>query len=220
MSNFIQKISLSVLFVLLVLFANAQTRLFVDPGFLNTAGNHKLIAVLPFKTSVSLRPKQMAALKDGQLERLNNDESFNVQNSMYAWFLKRRQQGKMWVDVQEIGKTNAILAKHGITHTTIANYASEDVAKLLGVDAIVRGTFETDQPMSDGASLALGVLVGFWGATNKATINMFINNGEDGKVLVNYNKAVAGSVGSSTDQLINMVMRKASRRIPYTKPKV
>ena len=73
--------------------------------------------------------------------------------------------------------------------------------------------------MSDGASIAIGVLFGAFGSTNKATINMFIYNGKDEKVLVNYNKGVSGSIGSSTDQLINTIMRKASRRIPYTKPK-
>jgi len=35
--------------------------------------------------------------------------------------------------------------------------------------------------------------------------------------LINYNKAVAGTIGSSTGDLINTLMRKISRRIPYTK---
>ncbi len=139
---------------------------------------------------------------------------------MFAWFLTRRQQGRMWVDVQDASITNAILARNGITYDNMAKYSPQEIAKILEVDAIVKGTFDTDKPMSDGASLALGVLVGFWGATNKATINMFIYNAADGRAIVNYNKAVAGSVGSTTDQLINKVMRKASRRIPYTKPKV
>jgi hypothetical protein len=205
---------------LVVSFASAQTSLFVDPNFPKIANNHKIIAVVPFRTTISLRPKDMAALKEGQMERMNEDESLNVQHAMYAWFLKRKQQGSMWVDVQDVSTTNAILARNGITSATIARYTPEEIAKILEVDAIVKGTFDTDKPMSDGASLALGVLVGFWGATNKAVINMFIYNAEDGKVLINYNKAVAGSVGSTTDQLINVVMRKASRRIPYTKPKV
>lgn len=206
--------------LLLVLIANGQTRLFVEPNFLRIAGDHKIIAVVPFRTIVSLRPKQMAALKEGQLERMQEDESRNIQMAMYAWFLKRKQQGKMWVDIQDASTTTAILAKNGISYSTIDEYTPEEIAKILNVDAIVKGTFDTDKPMSDGASLALGLLVGVWGATNKATINMFIHNADDGKVLVNYNKAVAGSVGSSTDQLINIVMRKVSRRIPYTKPKV
>jgi len=200
--------------------AKAQTRLFVDPEFQRIGNNHRIIAVIPFRVSISLRPKQMEALKEGQLERMKEDESRNIQMALYAWFLKRRQQGKMWVDIQDASTTTAILGKSGINYSNIDNYTPEEIARLLNVDAIVRGTFDTDKPMSEGASLALGLLVGFWGATNQTTINMFIHNAEDGKVLVNYNKGVAGSVGSTSDQLINVVMRKASRRIPYTKPKV
>lgn len=200
--------------------ANAQTRLFVDPEFQRIGNNHKIIAVIPFRVSISLRPKQMEVLKEGQLEKMQEDESRNIQMALYAWFLKRRQQGKMWVDIQDASTTTAILSKSGINYSNIDNYTPEEIARLLNVDAIVRGTFDTDKPMSEGASLALGLLVGFWGATNQTTINMFIHNAEDGKVLVNYNKGVAGSVGSTSDQLINVVMRKASRRIPYTKPKV
>lgn len=203
-----------------VVYSNAQTRLYVDPNFLSIAGDHKIIAVVPFRTTISLRPKQLAALKEGQLAEMNEDESINIQNAMFAWFLTRRQQGRMWVDVQDVSITNAILARNGITYDNMAKYSPQEIARILEVDAIVKGTFDTDKPMSDGASLALGVLVGFWGATNKATINMFIYNAADGRAIVNYNKAVAGSVGSTTDQLINKVMRKASRRIPYTKPKV
>jgi hypothetical protein len=212
------RFTLSLIFV--AFFAQAQTRLFVDPNFSRIANDHKIIAVVPFRTTISLRPKQMAALKEGQLERMQEDESRNIQMSMYAWFLKRKQQGKMWVDIQDASTTTAILGKNGISYSNVDEYTPEEIAKILNVDAIVKGTFDTDKPMSDGAGLALGLLVGVWGATNKATINMFIHNAEDGIVLVNYNKAIAGSVGSSTDQLINIVMRKASRRIPYTKPKV
>lgn len=119
----------------------------------------------------------------------------------------------------EQSTTNSILAKNGINYSNIHQFSPEEIAKILEVDAVIKGTFETNKPMSEGASIALGLLVGFYGATNKATINMFIHNASDGKVLVNYNKGVAGSIGSSSDQLINIVMRKASRRIPYTKPK-
>jgi hypothetical protein len=71
--------------------------------------------------------------------------------------------------------------------------------------------------MSEGASLVLGALFGFWGSTNKAVINLSIHNGTDGELLINYNKGVSGSLGSSTEDLINTLMRKASRRISYSK---
>lgn len=214
-----RKLILTFLMIFLLHSAKAQTRLFVDAEFSKIGYDHKVIAVVPFRVTISLRPKQMQSLQQGQLEKMQEDESRSIQMALYAWFLKRRQQGKMWVDVQDASTTIAILSKNGITYSNIHEHTPEEIAKILNVDPIVRGTFDTDKPMSDGASVALGLLVGFWGATNQATMNLFIHNAEDGKVLVNYNKGVAGSVGSTSDQLINTVMRKASRRIPYTKPK-
>ena len=61
------------------------------------------------------------------------------------------------------------------------------MADILEVDAVISGDFETDKPMSEGASVALGLLVGFWGSTNNATINMSVHNAEDGILLWNYN---------------------------------
>jgi len=52
------------------------------------------------------------------------------------------------------------------------------------------GTFDTNKPMSEGAFVALGLLIGFWGTTNSATINLSIYNAVDGELLVNYNKKV------------------------------
>ena len=48
-------------------------------------------------------------------------------------------------------------------------------------------------------------------------MNMNINNSGDGELLWNYNKKVSGSFGSNSDDLINVLMRKASRRLAYTK---
>ena len=71
--------------------------------------------------------------------------------------------------------------------------------------------------MSEGATVALAVLVGVYGPTNKAVLNLFIHNAADGQLLVNYNKAVSGSLGSSTEDLVNILLRKASCRATHTK---
>ncbi|WAC01531.1 hypothetical protein N7U66_16415 [Lacinutrix neustonica] len=104
-----------------------------------------------------------------------------------------------------------------ITYENIEDQLPEDLAKILGVDAVITGTFETNKPMSEGASVALGLLIGFRGSTNNAIVNMNINNNTDGLLLWNYNKKVRGSIGSSPEDLVNVLMRKASRRLSYTK---
>lgn len=194
--------------------ANAQTKLFEHPNFETLAKDHKIIAIIPFSAKVSLRPKQMKEITPEQLKEMEIGEGQAIQNSMYTWFLNRQKRGKLKIEVQDPKKTNAILLKNEITD--LARYTPEELAQILEVDAVITGHFETDKPMSDGASIAIGLIVGFWGTTNSATINMSVNNGLDGQLLWNYNKRVAGSLGSSTDMLINTLMRKASRRLAYT----
>lgn len=195
----------------------AQTNLFEHPDFDKIAQKHKIIGVIPFKTSITLRPKQMRDITPEQLEKMEKSEGESIQSAMYSWFLKRKKRGKLKVDVQNPATTNAKLKKAGVTLENYENYTPSELAKILEVDSIIMGTFETNKPMSEGASIALGLLVGFWGATNSATINLSIYNATDGELLVNYNKKVGRSIGSDNDDLVNIVMRKASRRIAYTK---
>ncbi|GET25050.1 hypothetical protein [Prolixibacter sp. NT017] len=197
--------------------AFSQTHLYENPNFDKIAQNQKMIAVVPFKSTVKLRPKQMKDMKPDQLAKMEVSEGEGVQSAMYSWFLKREKRGELTVKVQSPAITNAKLKKAGITYDNMDGYTPKEIAEALGVDAVVMGTFETNKPMSEGASVVLGVLVGFWGTTNKAVLNLSIYNGADNDLLVNYNKAVSGSLGSSTEDLVNKLMRKASRRIAYTK---
>lgn len=187
----------------------AQTNLFEHPDFDKIAQKHKIIGVIPFKTSITLRPKQMRDITPEQLEKMEKSEGESIQSAMYSWFLKRKKRGKLKVDVQNPATTNAKLKKAGVTLENYENYTPSELAKILEVDSIIMGTFETNKPMSEGASIALGLLVGFWGATNSATINLSIYNATDGEILVNYNKKVGRSIGSDNDDLVNIVMRKA-----------
>ena len=209
------KFFITLLFVGFGTIATAQTKLFEHPQFDQLAKDHKTIAILPFDAQVMLRPKQMKEITTEQLTQMQKSEGLAIQQSMFTWFLQRQKRGKLLLEVQDPKKTNAILLQNGIMDPNVVT--PEELANMLGVDAVITGRFETDKPMSDGASLALGLLVGFWGQTNSATINMSVNNGLDGQLLWNYNKRVAGSLGSSTDSLINTLMRKASRRLAYTK---
>ncbi len=198
----------------------AQTSLYENPDFDEIAKSHKSIAVLPFNTTVKLRPKQMEKMTAEKLLKLEIAEGKSIQAAMFSWFLKRKKRGDLkTIEVQDPKKTSAILGKQSITQENIANFTPEELASMLGVDAIITGNYETSKPMSEGASVALGLLIGFWGTTNSATINMSVHNATDGVLLWNYNKKVRGSIGSSSNDLINKLMRKASRRLSYTKKK-
>ena len=206
--------------LLLSFFINiqAQTNLYENPDFDKIAESHKIIAIVPFKTQVKLRPKQMKDMTTEQLKNLERSEGESIQSAMYSWFLKRKTRGDLKdLEIQDPRVTTSMLKKQNIDYDNIMEFTPQELAKILEVDALISGEFETNKPMSEGAGIALGVVLGVWGSTNSATMNMSVHNAVDGVLLWNYNKKVSGSVGSSPEDLINILMRKASRRLAYTK---
>lgn len=213
-----KKLLFPILFFVAILNVQAQTNLYENPDFDNIAKSHKIIAVVPFKTQVKLRPKQMKDMTSEQLGRIERSEGESIQTAMYSWFLKRKKRGDLKsLEVQDPRVTSAKLKKKEIDYENIMDFTPQELAEILEVDAVISGEFETNKPMSDGASIVLGALFGFFGSTNSATINMSVHNAADGILLWNYNKKVSGSIGSNTEDLINILMRKASRRLAYTK---
>ena len=212
-----KKLILLIAFCFPILILNAQTHLYEHPQIDEIMSSHKQIAILPFKTSITLRPKDMKSLSNEQISKMEQDEGLSIQNAMYSWFLKREKNGETFISVLDPINTNTKLRKMGVTFENFEDYTPDELADMIGVDAIIMGTFETNKPMSEGASVALGLLAGFYGSTNKAIINMNLYNAKDGVLVANYNKSISGSMGSSTEDLINILMRKASRRVSYSK---
>jgi hypothetical protein len=70
--------------------------------------------------------------------------------------------------------------------------------------------------MSDGAAVAVGLLVGAWGATNQANITVNIHEADAGKLLWKYDYMAQGSTFSSTETVVDALMRNASKKFPYT----
>ena len=75
--------------ILFSAYSFAQTSLYEHPKFEEYAKAHKTVAILPFNTSITLRPKDMKSMAPGQLEKMEQDEGISVQNGMHSWFLKR-----------------------------------------------------------------------------------------------------------------------------------
>lgn len=209
-----------ILFVIMMLFGLSQSfaqnrEIYTNPDFTTVAKDHKELAILPFKAIIKLRPKQMEKFTPEEFQKLQEDEGKGVQSALQSYFLKRKGQKGFTVSFQDINKTNALLAKNNISAENIDQYTAEELAKLLQVDGIVSGTLNTEKPMSEGASLALGLLVGYYGTTNSGKCTININDGATGALLWKYEKTLSRSLGSDTNTMIDAMMRKASRKFPY-----
>lgn len=197
----------------------SQTKLYVHPDGENYAANTETLAVLPLKVQVKLRPKQLKDFTPDEIAEMERNEALDIQKAMHTWFLTRKKRGETKVNVISPARANALLNKAGIDKHNYDEYLPSDLGKILGVDVIVTGTFETSQPMSNAAAIGLALLGGF-GATQSAVCNLDFYDTRDEELVVNYYKKVNGGLGSDSQDLINILMRKVTRRIPYTNQKL
>jgi hypothetical protein len=73
------------------------------------------------------------------------------------------------------------------------------------------------KPMSDGAAVAVGLLVGTWGPTNEVSVSLSISDCSSKKLIWNYDHKFSGGLGSSPSRLVDGLMRQASKKMPYMK---
>lgn len=195
----------------------SQTKLYVHPDAKAYVESTETIAILPLKVQVKLRPKELKDFSPEQIAEMEKSEALDIQKAMYTWFLTRKKRGSLLVSVQNPTRTNALLKKNGIDIHSYDEYLPSELGEILGVETIITGSFETSKPMSNAAAIGLAVITGGMFATNTATMNMDFMSTTDDELVVNYFKKVRGSLGTDSQDLINVLMRKVSRRIPYTK---
>jgi hypothetical protein len=148
-----------------------------SPDFKEKAARHQTIAILPFhivQTGHVGKNENRETIKES-----NEKWGYAFQESLQASALKytsRNRKGQP-VSFQAIQKTNAFLKEGGLTIDDLYSKKPEDVAKLLGVDAVLMTTVENDKNFSDGVAYAA--------AAGRAIINVISKNGSGNTLGVN-----------------------------------
>ena len=200
----------TILLMTTVFLISSCAKIYYSPDAKVRASKHQVIAIAPPKVSIAARKKIDAeAIKEQQRK-----ESTNFQQEMYSWLLKREMQNRIFVEIQDVETTNAKLRKAGYFEDN--PMSPNEVCEALGVDGVITSNYSLSKPMSDGAAIALGLLVGVWGSTNNTTVTLELHDKETKKLLWNYNHKVSGSVGSSPARLVDNLMRNASKKMPYS----
>lgn len=202
-------------FALTITLISCGPTIYKVADFSEVTAKHKTVALLPTEVSMQLRPNEMKKTTPEQLNQMQEQTGKDIQDKMYSWFLKRSGKFKYTVTFQDISRTNALLAQANLTYATINTKTKDELARLLGVDAVISSRATMKKPMSEGAAVALGLLVGAWGNTNNVQTSISINEGIKGDLVWKYDYTASGSVGSNTDNLVNALMRNASKKFPY-----
>jgi hypothetical protein len=193
---------------ILILILSSCAKVFYSPDAKVLAKKQQIIAIIPPTISIAANKKIDAeAMKEQQ-----RTESINFQKEMYSWLLKRKMQGKISQELQETETTNAILRKVGYPENPLT---TNELCETLGVDGIMTSNFGLSKPMSEGAAVAIGLLVGAWGATNEVRVSLSISDCQNKKLIWNYEHKLSGGVGSSPSRIVDQLMRQASRKMPY-----
>ena len=196
------------LLVIAAFILQSCAKIFYAPDARPLAQNQRIIAITPPKVSIAPRKNvDGAALIEQQ-----KTESVNFQREMYSWMLKRKMQGTISVDIQDVETTIALLSKAGINEGKV--FTPDDMCRILGVDGILTSNYSLTKPMSEGAAIALGVIAGVWGPTNEATASLSIHDSGTKKMIWNYDHKLSSSL-STPAKLVDDLMRQASRKMPY-----
>ena len=198
-----------------LLYISCGPRIYQAPDFTRQTRGHKIVAILPSDVTIRLRPNQAAKYTREQLLSMEKDTGFEIQNAIYLWLLKRSVKYEYTVKFQDVNKTNAKLKDLNIGVDELPSYDLQKLANELQVDALISNSTYMDKPMSEGAAIVVGALLGSWGATNKVKTNISINDADSGELLWKYDYQFSGSIGSTPDNLVTSLMRNASRKFPY-----
>jgi hypothetical protein len=191
-----------------VLTLQSCAKIFYTPDARPLAQNQKIIAIAPPKISIAPRKNvDGAALIEQQ-----KTESVNFQREMYSWMLKRKMQGTIFVEIQDVETTIALLSEAGVNGGKVLT--PNEMCQILEVDGILTSNYSLSKPMSEGAAIALGVIAGVWGPTNEATVSLSLHDSGTNKMIWNYDHKLSSSL-STPAKLVDALMRQASRKMPY-----
>jgi len=209
------KKTLYIISFLTVFWGTAQKNIYENRRFDELSENHEVLAIIPFIANLDLKGK----VDREKLENMAKKEGYAVQNALETYFSKRKRRKKFNVEFQNIEDTNAILVQNGITYENLDIYTTKELSKILNVDGIISGNLNLNILLSKGVPTDFSFLDYFSGDANYGRIGVKVSDGDSGKLLWKYEKVITKKTGKNTTELIDKMMKLASRKFPYDKEK-
>lgn len=203
------------LLLLISISVSAQKNIYESKNFDDLSENHQVLAILPFLTNLDLKD----GISKNELKQLEEKEGYAVQNALETYFSKRKRKKKFSVEFQNTKNTNAILAQNNITYKNIDVYTIKQLSVILQVDGIISGNMDLNILLSKGVPTEFSFVDYFSGDSNYGRIGIKISDGTSGKLLWKYEKKINKKTGKNTNDLIDRMMKLATRKFPYDREK-
>jgi len=136
---------------------SCSNKYYTANNFEEKTENHKLVAILP--AEVTFTGKQPKNLSPDAIAKAEERESIDFQYALMNSILNHANTKKYitTVNFQDINTTLKILEKNSISVRDSWNKDDNELAKLLGVNSVIRMNIRKQRYMSDEASYGVGV---------------------------------------------------------------
>ena len=136
---------------------SCSNKYYTANNFEEKTENHKVVAILP--AEVTFTGKQPKNLSPDAIAKAEERESIDFQYALMNSILNHANTKKYitTVNFQDINTTLKILEKNSISIRDSWNKDDNELAKLLGVNSVIRMNIRKQRYMSDEASYGVGV---------------------------------------------------------------
>src|SRR6187399_749122 len=143
--------------ILLLFLFSCSNKYYTAGNFEEKTQNHKVVAILPAEVTHS--GKQPKKLSPEDIAKAEERESIDFQYALMNSILNHANTKKYitTVNFQDVNTTLKILEKNNISVRDSWKKDDEELAKLLGVNSVIRMNIRKQRYMSDEASYGVGV---------------------------------------------------------------
>ena len=197
--------------VLLAFFAGCAKPFYLSPDGTSIAKKHGIIAILPPVVVLEHRENTSAE----SLKIKEKDQSKIFQQEIYTYVLKRKSKSKDDIEIQDVDETNVILKKNGID---LSNMSVKDICETLQVDGVLSSQFSVSKPMPIVFAFIFAFLSGesiLNQDGNDVVVTLSLKDCSSESLIWKYDNEYSGNIFSTPTSLVELLMRDASKRMPY-----
>lgn len=212
----------------LLFLAGCSREYYKTSGYYDFADQHKVIAFLPVQTITTGRIPR--GVTDEMLDEIEENESRAFQMELHNQVSRRthKYENPIRIKIQHVSETNAALEKAGIGIRESWGMAPTELARILGVDAVVYTSVTKAQYLTDlesfGLSLAFTfasvVSDGFFGLfpgikTSDVFVSCSILDGQTGVSIWATERECPTDWNRSHSEVVRQITGSLARRFPY-----
>lgn len=214
-------------FALLLASCGTNRAIYKSPDFEQKTARHKTVAILPVHlVQTGYVPKDVS---EADIEAANEKWGFVFQETLQSYILRQTHKNKkgQMVSFQATQKTNAILKEKALMIEDLYNKQPEEMAQLLGVDAVIMTTMNHNKNFSDGVAYGLAAartVVNIFSRTatvtpgmnaSDVTINCALYDAKDSKLLWKTYRDGGTDLPANVDGLIEHYSNWIAKKLPY-----